>query len=63
MCLKNIKKKGLLILTAMVLVFPAAAFGKSTRTYSLEARNNYSENDVKAFVYNWFAGFYPWVIS
>lgn len=38
-----------------------AEYLKSTRSflkiYSPEARNNYSENDVKAFVYKWFSGF------
>ena len=29
----------------------------SQKIYSPEARNQYSENDVKAFVYKWFAGF------
>lgn len=29
----------------------------SLKIYSPAARNNYSENDVKAFVYKWFAGF------
>lgn len=29
----------------------------SSKTYNADARNHYSENDVKAFVYKWFAGF------
>ncbi len=30
---------------------------QSRKVYSPDARNYYSENDVKAFVYRWFAGF------
>ena len=30
---------------------------QNQKIYSPDARNNYSENDVKAFVYKWFAGF------
>jgi hypothetical protein len=30
---------------------------KKIKIYNQRAKNNYSENDVKAFVYSWFAGF------
>lgn len=31
--------------------------GVNRKKYDHNAKTNYSENDVKAFVYNWFAGF------
>ena len=31
--------------------------GLTSKHYDHNAKTNYSENDVKAFVYNWFAGF------
>jgi hypothetical protein len=45
-----------------VLIFTGNIFSKETLekkagTYDKNAKTMYSENDVKAFVYNWFAGF------
>ena len=51
------------ILIGVVMLLPTIAFSGDQRhkaaqkTYSPKARNFYSENDVKAFVYEWFAGF------
>lgn len=41
----------------MAALLKRAAANKEPKVYSPAARNNYSENDIKSFVYHWFAGF------
>lgn len=54
---------GLALLLCTLLTLPALIAGADTgveqknRTYDRVAKQSYSENDVKAFVYRWFAGF------
>lgn len=50
------------ILLAFAFILPAEAANKTKEAdkpqqYGPKAKNSYSENDVKAFIYSWFAGF------
>jgi hypothetical protein len=58
-----IKKTLFINLLAISFLFPTTTFCKdslhkaASKNYDRSAKTTYSENDVKAFVYNWFAGF------
>lgn len=60
------RKKCFFILLALTFLCPMAGFGGDgvtdsgmikSKSYDEYAKKRYSENDVKAFVYEWFAGF------
>ena len=54
-----IKNVSLISMLAISFLIPTTAFCKDNlhKNYDRSAKTMYSENDVKAFVYNWFAGF------
>ena len=54
-----IKNLSLISMLAISFLIPTTAFCKDSlhKNYDRSAKTMYSENDVKAFVYNWFAGF------
>jgi len=54
-----IKNISLISMLAISFLFPTTVFCKDSlhKNYDRSAKTMYSENDVKAFVYNWFAGF------